>query len=246
MDYKDYIAQQKKETDHFWYVSRLGLIDRLLKSVQFSDKLILDIGCGTGTELETLSRYGQVVGSDNNPEALQLAAARGYNTLLCDLDRDNLPKASYDVICAFDVLEHLPDDEKVLSNIYGALRPGGYFIFTVPAFQFIFSPHDKAMGHFRRYGRAELLRKLGKANFSKVETYYWNFLLFLPIVFMRLVKKIIFGSNANELARTEAQNLPRPINTLLKNILNAEVALFKNKLLPFGLTIYCIAQKNES
>ena len=249
MDYKDYLAQQKNETDHFWYVARKGLIRRLLDSHYrgtIADRVILDIGCGTGTELPVLAGFGKVVGLDNNAEALKLVAEKGFEPLLGDLRFDDLGDNLYDAVCLFDVLEHLPEDEDALAKIFRSLKPGGSLFFTVPAFNAIFSQHDRAMGHFRRYEKGRIDDLLRRAGFRKIDTGYWNFWLFLPVAAMRLVKKL-FNKNkrADELG-TEASNLPKPLNALLLAILDSEKYLFGRVRLPFGLTIYGAAEKYES
>jgi SAM-dependent methyltransferase len=248
MDYKDYLTQQKIETDHFWYIARKGLIHRLLASVyknKDDKRVILDIGCGTGTELPTLAAFGRVIGLDNNPEALKMAGEKGFETLLCDLATDDLGENIYDAVCVFDVLEHLQDDKTVVRKIIRSLKPGGRFIFTAPAFKAIFSQHDSAMGHFRRYERRELSALLSEAGFRDVSLGYWNVLLFPSVAMMRLVKKLFNRGKDGDSLKTEAINLPKPLNRLLLFILDSEKRLFGLKRLPFGLTIYGIAKKYE-
>ncbi|NTW22490.1 class I SAM-dependent methyltransferase [Candidatus Falkowbacteria bacterium] len=248
MDYKDYLTQQKIETDHFWYIARKGLIQRLLASIcedKDRSRVILDIGCGTGTELPVLAEFGDVVGLDNNAEALKMVAGKGFKTLLVDMDNESLGEGLYDVVCAFDVLEHLENDQTTLDKIFKSLKPGGWLVFTVPAFGAIFSQHDRAMGHFRRYERSGIAEQLSRAGYGNARLGYWNVWVFLPVAVMRLTKKLFNrGKGRNELS-TEAINLPRPLNALLLLILNSEKYLFNRKGLPFGLTIYGAAQKYE-
>lgn len=246
MDHKDYLAQQKVETDHFWYIARKQLIDRLLAAVygqQTGARQILDIGCGTGTELPVLAKYGKVVGLDNNIDALGMVAARGFATVMCDLENEQLPAASYDAVCAFDVLEHVDDDGRLMGEIFNSLKPGGYFIFTVPAFPWLFSSHDEAMGHFRRYSQVAIKKQLAAASFRSVKIGYWNVWLFLPVAIMRLVKRYL--PRGQKAPQTEASNLPQRVNAFLRVVLNSEKHIFNASWLPFGLTIYGIVQKYE-
>lgn len=248
MDYKDYLTQQKTETDHFWYIARKGLINRLLASVykgKDDQRLILDIGCGTGTELPVLAAFGRVIGLDNNPDALKLSREKGFETLLCDLQTDDLGENLYDTVCIFDVLEHLEGDKAVVDKVFQSLKPGGRFIFTAPAFKAIFSQHDRAMGHVRRYERQELAALLSGAGFAEVRLGYWNVWLFPAVALMRSVKKLFNRDKDRTELKTEAINLPKPLNGLLLHILNSEKLLFGLEGLPFGLTIYGIAKKNE-
>jgi len=248
MNTQDYLTQKNISDLYFWYQARKILIDNLLKSKlgNFSpDRKILDIGCGTGTELEILKKYGQVSGLDIDDSALNIIKAHGCLTIKGDIENITLEKNSFDGICCFDVLEHLRGDQAVLEKIYTALKPGGYIFFTVPAFNFLFSTHDMFSGHHRRYGKKDLQTKLLSAGFHNVNLNYWNFLLFFPITLIRIVKKIIFiNALKTQKFSTDAKPLNSFLNKLLFELLNIENQAIKNHVrLPFGLSIFGSAKK---
>lgn len=247
MDYRDYLEQGKGEV-HFWHHARLELIDKLLASIygdEAGGRLILDLGCGTGEETAVLKKFGRVIGADKSEEVLKLAKAKGNEVMFFDVEKQELPAVGYDAVCVFDLLEHLKDDERALKNIYQALKPGGYLFFTAPAFKFIFSPHDLALGHERRYGRRELEKKIKQRGFSQVESYFWNSLFFLPLAALRIFKNLVL---IKFLRRKEFRSEARPLNKILNAwlfyLLKLEnKLLFKKRWLPFGLTIYGVAKK---
>jgi len=259
MDYRDYILQSDETGLHFWYAARLKLIDILLKKTlinQTDARSILDIGCGTGTELDLLAGYGRVIALDINQTALKIARQKNYRTISADIEKLSLPENSYDAVCCFDSLEHLTDEQKVLNNIFRSLKDDGYLLFTVPAFQFLFSTHDLALQHHRRYSQHELKEKLTTADFNIITIGYWNSILFPLEALVRLSNKFsarggsAFGGNKSN-KKSSYQSDAKPINPLLNKILFSVLNL-ENKIinygikLPFGLTIYGIARKNIS
>ncbi len=248
MNTQDYLEQKKSDDLYFWYKARKNLIDYLLnkKLKNFSKKRkILDIGCGTGTELNVLKKYGQVTALDMDITALNIIKKENCNIVEGNIENIELAKENYDCICCFDILEHINNDEKVLKKIYSALKPGGYLLFTVPAFGYLFSTHDKYSGHIRRYTKKDLQIKLNNNYFKKINLGFWNFFLFIPIALIRIIKKVIFlNLLTTKNYTTDAKPLNKYINSLLYYILDTENALIrKNIPLPFGLTIFGSAKK---
>ena len=248
MDYKDFQLQQYQEELHFWYKARKNLIFNILNSVLKNydkNRSILNIGCGTGTELEIIKQFGSVVALDKNQSALSEVKKLNFETMQVDIEKYELPKEYYNAICCFDCLEHLKNDQKAIDNIYQSLKPGGYFIFSVPAFQFLFSSHDIAMEHFRRYGKKEIKYKLEKSGFRVARLDYWNTLLFPVIVAIRLAKKIVYFVLPKEKKhKTEIKNSNKYLNKLLFWILNLENNKFLfNLLKPFGVSVWGIYRK---
>ncbi|MEI7498025.1 MAG: class I SAM-dependent methyltransferase [Candidatus Falkowbacteria bacterium] len=245
MDIHDYHLQNKINTTHFWYAARKKLIEKIFIKLfgnEQSSRTILDIGCGTGTELSILNKFGNVVGTDINKEALLIAKSQKHSVLYHNLENDKILKESQDVICCFDVLEHLKNDDLALSKIFEGLKPGGMFIFTVPAMPWLFSEHDRAVGHYRRYKKSIFHQKLICTGFNKINLYYWNFFLFLPIAIFRIIKISLRKITKGE-EKSDGKNLPSLINSILYYILNLENLFYNKKLFPFGLTIYGIAKK---
>ncbi len=247
MDYKDYLEQKKETGMHFWYRARLLLFEYLLKklfSKNKKDRIILNIGCGTGTENKIIKQYGQLTALDINKNALREANKDDCQTLLGDIELVDLKKKYFDLICAFDILEHLEQDELVLAKIFASLKSGGKFIFTVPAYSFLYASHDIALGHKRRYNKKEIEQKLKIAGFKFIEIAYWNSILFPFQAIFRILKKGVFKILKIEKHTTEIKYLNKSLNKLLYFIMKQDIRLIRKKMgLPFGLTIYGIVEK---
>ncbi len=239
MDINDY--QVSRGQLHFWHQARLGLLAWLIKQIPGNNLNIASIGSGTGEELNLLKKRGSVVGWDINKDALTLARQLGFVVKNFDISQ-NTPEDKYDLVCAFDVLEHLKNDLKALNNINACLKTNGYLLLTVPAHPWLFSAHDLALNHQRRYSRKELAKKLQTANFKIKTIGYWNAWFFPLITIIRLIKKF-FPRTIN---KSEAKRLPKAINHLGFLVLKAEnYLLTKNFKLPVGLSLYVVAKKYE-
>ena len=246
MDYKDFLSTGQKNLS-FWHKARLNLILYLLKNTfgnYNKNRKILDIGCGTGTELKILSRFGQVTALDINQNAVEIAKKNNSQIILADIEKYDLDNNYYDAVCCFDILEHLKKDQEVIKNIFNSLKTNGLFFFTVPAYQFLFSGHDIILGHKRRYSKKDILLKLEKAGFKVIKINYWFFLLFPIALTVRIIKTIFAKLNKNNIYKPDMKNHNKYIEQLLFRVLNLENKLMPYNInLPFGLTIYGIAKK---
>lgn len=196
---------------------------------------ILSVGCGTGAEIEFLQKFGDVTALDVDDESIKYCQNKGFNVIKSDINQNNLPAHSYDVIFAMDVLEHIQDDQKAVQEIHRLLKPQGHLVITVPALKCLWSKFDELgnFPHLRRYHRPEL-KTLLSPKFKILKLSYYCFLLF-PIIF--LVRKI----NKNPVGQ---MNIPRPfINNVLYLIFQAEKYLLKLLNLPFGSSLIAISQK---
>ncbi len=237
MDYLD-LEKNASAFDNFWYKARRDLIKKLMIRHGISNKNILEIGCGAGSQLEALSIFdNKVIGSDINAKALEVAKSRGHNVFFQNIEQALEHEIKYDLICAFDVLEHIEHDEKAMTNIYSMLKPDGLFMYSVPAYQFLFSSHDVYLEHFRRYSKKELKDKLSDKGFKQVERGYWNSFLFPVMIAKRLISR-------KAKPQSETYDLPIVINELLYWMLKVENRLFKYKIrFPFGLSIVGVVKK---
>src|SRR5687767_6622160 len=154
MHAEEYERMYRLEDSYWWFVGRHDLVLGFVRETygQRSDLTILDIGCGTGAMSQKLSPWGAVVSADFSPLALSFSRRRNLN-LLCASDAMRLPfrENSFDLVVAMDILEHVKDDSLALNEIYRVLKPGGRIIATVPAYAALWSSHDVALMHFRRY-----------------------------------------------------------------------------------------------
>ena len=175
MNIDEYARMHALESNYWWFVGRRRIVARLLKAtlsrLGTAAPRLLDIGCGTGANLPVLCAAvgpkGSVTGLDFSPHALEFARAQIHlaNLHLTQGDAQRLPieTASCDIVTMLDVLEHLPDDARALSEVHRVLRPGGALILSVPAYQQLWSAHDEALHHFRRYEKFQLAGVLRRA-----------------------------------------------------------------------------------
>lgn len=236
MDYKDY--QSGHTISNFRLRAKKELIEVLLsKCCQKGKELkILNLGVGTGDYLEALNRYGRVYVIDINKDVLKLIPAN-----LCFekriADATKLPYLSnfFDVVISFDVFEHISDDAAAVSETRRVLKKNGHLLFSVPAFQFLFSSHDMALEHKRRYNKRMLKRLLG--NFHNLKLNYWTSILFLPVAFMRIMNK-------KSKPKVENVKLPKLVNSIFYMFLKIENNLIKLDFpLPIGINIVGICKK---
>lgn len=178
------------EREHFWFRSRTKLIVWALRRHFPRAQSLLEIGCGTGNVLAALAREAEaprLVGSEAHALGLAFAARRAPGAELLQMDARRIPyRDEFDVVGAFDVIEHIDQDEHVLREMFAACRPGGGIIVTVPQHPWLWSCRDEFARHRRRYSRADLLRKLAAAGFGRAWTTSFVTLLLPLMVLSRL------------------------------------------------------------
>jgi ubiquinone/menaquinone biosynthesis C-methylase UbiE len=233
----------KLEETHWWHKSKRTIVTDLLKKNLNSKNLrILDIGCGTGRNLQALSELGSVWGIDNSKDAIMYCKKRGFkNAILGDAHNTKLKANSFDAITLLDVLEHT-DHNKTLQEVYRLLKPHGLVVITVPAYKKLWSQWDVVLHHKRRYTKKNLSEVLQKNFFSvKKISYLYSFLV-APVYVIRLIKSKISSKNYSS-DFTINSNI---VNTLFSKIASFEAFFAKNFTVPFGTSIICVAVKKES
>jgi ubiquinone/menaquinone biosynthesis C-methylase UbiE len=245
MNTAEYERMYRLEDSYWWFVGRHRLIEALMTRT-YGDKpdpsrLILDAGCGTGAMSKRLQKWGRVVSMDFSPLALQFSRRRGLNTLVGG-DAMHLPFASetFDAIVSMDVLEHIPDDALTLQEFYRVLKPGGRILLTVPAYPHLWSEHDLALMHFRRYLRSQLGERFTGAGFQ-IEKLSHTMTTLYPVV--SLQRKLNAKKPPNDPPQAAMPMLPPPINAALTGLLRAENAVAQHVNFPFGVTLLCVAVK---
>ena len=223
------------ESFNWWYVTRREIV---LSLTPKNIKSCFEIGAGGGENLLQLKKRNIAVsGIDIDEESVNTSISKGLNVKKMDLFKLNFTK-KYDLILMMDVLEHIKNDEAALQIIKKGLKKEGHLIITVPAFNFLYSAHDKLNHHYRRYAKTELEKKLLNAGFVIEKITYWNAGLFIPSAIMKVIKSLIPNEKASDLSL-----LPPPLNSLLIKILRMENKLILNKIqMPFGTSIICVAK----
>jgi SAM-dependent methyltransferase len=235
------VYQQMAELDdrHWWYRARRRIIADLIRreAKPPSDARILEIGCGTGHNLAMLSGFGHVDGLELDDEARALSEQRlGRSVLSSPLpELAGVPERHYDLVGAFDVIEHIDDDEAALASIGTRLKPGGKLVMTVPAHPWMWSAHDVVNHHKRRYSKRSL-RKLIDASPLQLERIgYFNSLLFPLAVAERAASKLRGKQDA------DVTLPPAPLNAALEKVFGAERYLVGRLPLPVGLSLFAVA-----
>jgi SAM-dependent methyltransferase len=235
------VYRQMAEFDerHWWYCARRTVLGDLIrrKAMPPSGAQILEIGCGTGHNLPMLGAFGNVDAAELDDEARAIAERRlGRKVASARLpELAGIRDRSYDLVAALDVIEHIEDDRAALQAIAAKLKKGGKFLMTVPAHQWMWSAHDVANHHKRRYSKASL-KKLVDESPLKLETIgYFNSLLFPLAVVERLGSKLR-GKNGAEVSLP-----PRPINSALRTVFALERYLVGRLPLPPGLSLFAFA-----
>jgi SAM-dependent methyltransferase len=232
------------EDFYWWFVARRNLVTLLLKRClpKYSPLKILDIGCGTGRLLGELSHFGQASGVDISSYAVELCHNRGFSEARQgDVLNLQFASESFDIICALDVFEHIVNDKKAFDEAYRILKNKGTFLLTVPANRLLWSCHDIALEHKRRYSLAELRHKLTSAGFKIQRISYCIFGLFFPIFIFRIMQNIF---SKPIVPKTTLIVFPTVINAILLSILRIENLLINKGInFPLGVSIVCVATK---
>jgi len=244
MNISEYAEMYKLESFYWWFVARRRLLESLVKeiSAKFEHPRILDVGCGTGINFSVLEKYGDTFSSDASEEALGFCKGRGIDGLVRS-NVESLPfeASSFEVVTALDMLEHIDDDLAALDELLRVTKEGGVLVITVPAYGFLWSEHDEALHHRRRYAASELRNKLANAGFTVERITYYITFLFFPILFMRFVQSL---SKKSIHAKTSHVILPGWLNSFLIAILGFERMLLRWINFPFGVSIVCLARKS--
>jgi 2-polyprenyl-3-methyl-5-hydroxy-6-metoxy-1,4-benzoquinol methylase len=242
MDPTMYEAFDQLEDTHWWFEGRRRILREVLRRhlLPRSGRRILDVGCGTGGMFPLLSEFGQVEGTEASEDARARAQRRFPHVKVtpCQLP-DGLPEGRWDVVTAFDVVEHLDDPIESLRAMRSRLVFDGQVVVTVPAFRFLWSRHDELNHHKRRYGRLELVSHLAAAGLRVTWASYFNALLFPAVAGARLAQRLVPPKDdASDMAPTR-----EPFNRLLTELFASERLALSVSKLPFGVSLVAVAQR---
>lgn len=251
MRHTEYATMHEQEMVHWWFRGRRlllrELLGRHLQASPGSAPRLLDLGCGTGGNSATYVEFGSVVGVEPDASALRFAEGRrgvgqaGAGPVYCRAVGTSLPMASrtFDAVIASDVLEHIADDRSAVAEVARVLRPGGVFVFTVPAHPWLWSAHDEALWHQRRYRRSGLEGLLAGGGLEIRWLSYWNTVLFPAVALRR-----ILGRWRREGEPVSDTRVPGALaNRTLLGILAAEAAALRYVRFPLGVTLAGVARR---
>lgn len=229
------------EAGHWWFWGKRHLMRRLLAGRLAKPGVrILDIGCGAGANAFELSSYGDVTASDRSLDALDFVRSRGVKKVVA-AEAPNLPfrDGAFDIVTAYDILEHVEDDAGFLAELGRVLAPGGALAIHVPAWPSLWSRHDEVLEHKRRYTRRGL-RTLIDASCLELESIGWtNFTIFAPTAAIRWSRRL----TGNQGDGADVGVVPAPVNAALRAVYRVEAALASTTGLPVGVSLAAIATK---
>ncbi|HEY2573638.1 MAG TPA: class I SAM-dependent methyltransferase [Verrucomicrobiaceae bacterium] len=249
----EYDTMRQVEDSYWWYaVLRGAVVDEVRRlSTGIERPRIMDAGCGTGGTLARLREADpswDLRGIDFSPHAVEHTRARGIAKVEQG-DVAHLPVAdgALDGIVSLDVLYHANVDEpRAVAEFHRALRPDGFLILNLPAFDLLTGSHDKAVGGVRRYTKERLRALLEPAGFRMDRRQYWNAWLFPAIGTWRVLSRIMTSHKTMAQTKSDLSQLPAWLNTSLAAIGRTDFALSRAMALPFGTSVFATARKRAA
>lgn len=242
MNPEEYRQLMRLGESHWWFVGTRDILFSSVPRDSLPDKPILDVGCGSGLMMKRFSEVGDVFGIDADHGALIHCRSIGLHRL-CRGNAAELPfnSGGFGLAIAADMLEHCDDDGAVLGEFFRILSPRGILLASVPAYKALWSSHDVALHHKRRYSRSELVRKVRAVGFKIERASYFNTLLFPPAALMRMTIGKLRGRGAENRIKYH-ENL-KALNRILLNAIRLERHFLRRFNFPFGLSILLLASK---
>lgn len=251
MNIEEYHKMRALESTYWWFQARRTIILSLLTEmvspcVTGGNRLcIVDVGCGTGMMMEDLQHFGDVVGLDFSPIALAYCRQRALKNLVrANVEQIPLVSSCADLVTAFDLVEHVENDRALLKEMYRVLKPNGLAFITVPAHKKLWSMHDVALHHKRRYEKKEFESLIRSAGFS-IERYSYIMMSIYPVAALFRKAKRAFVRESTVPPHTDEFPLPRTVNAALRAMVSAERHLLRRWNLPFGLSLFAVARRPD-
>lgn len=242
MNRAEYDLMFRMEERHWYFRGKRRIVGELLRPYLRGGPLtVLDAGCGTGGTLAMLEKIGRVFAIDPFPEAAAYCAQRGFPRIAqASVTALPFPSSCFDVITSLDVIEHVGDDRAALGELCRVLKPGGVLMLTVPACMSLWSGHDVALHHKRRYSAAELRGKVMGSGFRVARLTSFNSILFPLVAAVRIARRRLGLDRAS----SDSDRLPASaVNELLYLVLETEARLLRSLDFPAGVSLACVAVK---
>ena len=246
MENDEYKIMYDLEQSYWWFLGKQFLVRenlRRLISKGFKKRNILDIGSGTGIVLKVLESFGTPYGIEVSPRAIHFLRKRNLKSIALSDANQSIPfkNDTFSAITCLDVLEHLDNDINLLKEMVRVCEPGGYILVTVPAFDLLWSSHDVALHHKRRYTRKQMLNNVKALNCSVIKASYYNSILCFPILAARKIKP--FFLNSKEAQSDFFTAVPDCLNKALSLIFMAEIYCLRFFNFAFGVSLLLIIKK---
>lgn len=197
MDEAEIRKSAELEDRHWWYSGRRAMVRRELADLPAGRAL--DVGCGSGGNSSVLHRLGwDMTALDSSEEALRAARRRGLRVLRGDVRALPFRAEQFDLVVSTDVWEHVEEHDLVAAEAHRVLRPGGTLFVAVPSGMDLWSGHDIALGHHRRYEQQDLVSLVEGAGFTVDEVFGWNVLL-RPVASARRRRRRTWAASKSEM-----------------------------------------------
>jgi len=244
MQQHTYAIMNRVEDSHWWYVGRRRILESFLKQIiqnpksKIQNPKILDVGCGTGGNLEMLTKFGAAEGVDVSDEALEFCKRKGLKAHKGLAESLPFEDGSFNIVTALDVVEHLDDDLAGLKEMNRVLKTGGKTLIFVPAFMWLWGVQDDVSNHRIRYTKRQIIERLENAGFEIERATYANITFFAPILAGRTLMKLTG-------IKPESENNVNvsALNGVFGKLFGAERFWLKNFDFPFGVSIVIVAKK---
>ncbi len=245
MELDEYKKMFEAEERHFWFRASRQIVQGWLERAMAEAGMdrgarLVDVGAGTGGMLARLGGTCRTLGVEYSPAGVAFARSRGLDVVRGGLPDLPLRDGAFDLALSMDVFEHVEDDVAAMRGIRRALRPGGRLITTVPALQWLWSEHDVALHHHRRYHKAEFAERLQAAGFEIVHLSYYNSLLLPPIAAVRLAGRLRGRPAAavnGQAPASDVTDVAAPLNAVLTRIFASESQILRVTNLPIGASL---------
>lgn len=246
-----YNEYYKLERTHWWFKARLVILETIMYNHNIINgkkhTTILNAGAATGATSVMLKKFGEVISLEYDKDCSEFLE-KLLNEEVINSSLTELPfkDKKFNIVCAFDVIEHIEDDRKAIREIYRVLDNDGYIYLTVPAFDILWSEHDEINHHYRRYKLKQLVDLLESNNFKVQYKTYFNFYLFIPILLLRILFKILPYRKKKSTTGSDFEKFSsnKVLNTILFKIFKNESHWLKSDIeLPFGVSALIIGKK---
>jgi SAM-dependent methyltransferase len=246
MEPVEYEVMEQVERTYWWHIGRLEILRRELARRVPNDARpveILNVGCGTGGTIRMLEEFGRVRNVDVSDHAIVFMRQQGFGNV-DKVEGHVLPYADgrFDVVAAFDVLEHIEDDRAALAEWARVVRPGGLVLITVPAYQWLWSSHDVAMHHHRRYARADIRRLADVVGLERARVSYAIVFSLALVVGFRMIERLR-GAGPQKASYV---GVPDRVNRLFTRLLRVEARLHGVVSFPAGSSVIATLHRPQS
>ena len=236
------------EDDYWWFKAKrrfaLKVVKDLIRGQNPQGLRLLDAGCGTGAISLELQKILSCTSMEKYPQALKFCRQRKVRNLInADLEKPPFKKESFDIILAFDVLEHLSRDDVAVKELLRLLRQSGIVVVHVPAFMFLWSEHDQAVSHKRRYTLSGLKRLMEESGFKVVSIRYRLSAFFILGILRKCLLKLKRAMHKDKPISAFRPKLGVLLNNLFYSLVAAEDSFLSFFSMPFGLSIICTVRK---